>query len=121
MAGAAMDAEDTGGQQGFARAVAAVRAGASVDEQARWLYSELTDEERLWILDGDTPFWSGLADMMSGGFNEHTFVQEPLALWSDDARIRVPADRATVSVQVGAHAQDPHALAVDLAPAPLSR
>jgi hypothetical protein len=79
MAGAAMDAEDTDGQQGFARAVAAVRAGASVDEQARWLYGELTDEERLWILDGDTPFWSGLADMMSGGFNEHTFVHGEIA------------------------------------------
>ena len=49
------------------------------------------------------------------------FTLEPLALWSDDARIRVPADRATVRVQVGAHAQDPHALAVDLAPAALTR
>ena len=74
-----MDAEDTDGQQGFARAVAAVRAGASVDEQARSLYRELTDKERLWILDGDTPFWSGLADMMSGGFNEHTFVHGEIA------------------------------------------
>ena len=222
-----MDAEGTDEQDGFARAVAAVRAGASVEEQARSLYRELTDEERLWILDGDTPFWSGLADMMSGGFNEHTFIHggigrlgipglrfcdgprgvapafpygfglsyttfsidsasceawagddaalsvtgvgdgdrdgrhvvqvygrrgssehahetwllgflpvdvparatvtisvpfslEPLALWSDEARFRVPADRATVTVEVGAHARDPHALAVDLAPAPLT-
>ena len=37
-----MDAEDADGQQGFARAVAAVRAGASVDEQARWLYRRST-------------------------------------------------------------------------------
>ena len=45
------------------------------------------------------------------------FTLDPLALWSDDARTRVPADPADVSVQIGAHARDPHAVAVDLAAA----
>jgi hypothetical protein len=43
------------------------------------------------------------------------FSLEPLALWSDDAQTRLPAPPPEVSVEVGAHARDPHALAVDLA------
>ena len=74
-----MDAEAADEQHGFARAVQAVRAGASTEEQARSLYSELTDDERLWLLDGDTSFWPGLVDFMSGGFNEHPFIHGEIA------------------------------------------
>jgi beta-glucosidase len=42
------------------------------------------------------------------------FSLGPLALWSDAARTRVPADPDDVSVHVGAHAQDAYAVAVAL-------
>jgi beta-glucosidase len=72
---AAPDADE----HAFARAVGAVRGGDSAAAQARSLYGLLTDEERLWLLDGDTSFWPGLADFMSGGFNAHPFVHGEIA------------------------------------------
>lgn len=59
----------------FDLAVVAVRRGADAHEEAVALYRQLADEERLWLLDGDTPFWPGLASMGSGGFNEEPFPQ----------------------------------------------
>ncbi len=48
----------------FEGAVAAVRAGADPDVEARGLYDRLSDVERLGLLDGDTPFWQGMAEML---------------------------------------------------------
>ncbi|MEN3541215.1 glycoside hydrolase family 3 C-terminal domain-containing protein [Microbispora sp. ZYX-F-249] len=53
----------------FSAAVAAVRAGRPLDEAVDELLSQLTREERLWLLDGDLPFWQGMADMMTHGYN----------------------------------------------------
>ena len=55
-------------------AVAAVRAGDDAEEQARKLYVELTDDERLGLLDGDDGFWAGMHDMAVNGYNHRPIV-----------------------------------------------
>jgi len=55
-------------------AVAAVRAGRPPDEAARGLVDLMTDEERHGCLDGDLPFWAGMADMGSGGYHKRPFL-----------------------------------------------
>ncbi|MEV7692259.1 glycoside hydrolase family 3 C-terminal domain-containing protein [Microbacterium sp. NPDC089189] len=62
----------------FARAVAAVRGGAALDEQAAAIVAELTREERLWLLDGDQPFWAGMGEMMTEGYNTVPIVMGAL-------------------------------------------
>ncbi len=42
-----------------------VRAGADPTHVATGLYEQLTDGERLGLLDGDSPFWEGLTEMMA--------------------------------------------------------
>ena len=54
----------------FEEAVRRVRAGASPEDEARKIVSEMTLPEKLDSLDGDLPFWPGLMDMMSGGYWE---------------------------------------------------
>jgi beta-glucosidase len=58
----------------FAAAVDAVREGQSPANAARVLYAQLTDDERLRLLDGDTPFWAGMAALMSAGYNRHPYI-----------------------------------------------
>jgi beta-glucosidase len=58
----------------FRTAVQAVRDGAPPAEQAAALYQELTPDERLWLLDGDDPFWAGQAVMMTEGYNVRPIV-----------------------------------------------
>jgi beta-glucosidase len=53
----------------FEDAVRAVRRGRPAGEAALELYERLTDEERLWLLDGDEDFWRGLARFRSDGYN----------------------------------------------------
>jgi beta-glucosidase len=55
----------------FEDAVARVRAGADHHVEAAALVDLMTLEERLGCLDGDTPFWPGLADMTAGGYYLH--------------------------------------------------
>lgn len=50
----------------FEQAVDAVRQGADPFEEAATLYEQLTDDERLGLLDGDTPFWELMGQMMAG-------------------------------------------------------
>jgi beta-glucosidase len=57
----------------FARAAARVRDGADAHAEARTLVAEMTLEEKLGCLDGDTPFWDGLIDGIQGGYYEHPF------------------------------------------------
>ncbi len=58
----------------FDGAVAAVRAGAGVESEAGALYERLTKEERLWLLDGDEEFWSGLTGFNVDGYNVRPIV-----------------------------------------------
>lgn len=53
----------------FARAVESARAQGA-EAAAAELVGQLTDDELLWLLDGDTPLWSGLL-AMARRYNEH--------------------------------------------------
>lgn len=52
---------------------ARVRAGAEVAHEAERLVARMTVSEKLACLDGDGEFWSGLIDMVSGGYYRHAF------------------------------------------------
>ncbi len=46
-----------------------------IEARARELLAQLTPEEKLGLMDGDTPFWPGLAEMMSpGGYSGRCWV-----------------------------------------------
>jgi len=66
-------------ENAFEAAVAAVRDGANALDEAKKLYDELTDDERLGLLDGDLPFWQGLAEMMQRGYNTVPIVHGAVA------------------------------------------
>ncbi len=57
----------------FDDAAAAVAAGADPDDAARRLVAGLTDDEKLWCLDGDTPCWAGLVYLTEGGYHRAVF------------------------------------------------
>jgi len=62
------------GSQGstpFAAAASRVRDGADHHAEARALVAAMTDDEKLGCLDGDTEFWSGLVDLVEGGYHGH--------------------------------------------------
>ncbi len=58
----------------FDDARAAVAAGTAPASAAHDLVSQLTDEEKLWCLDGDAPTWAGLTYMGRGGYHQAPFV-----------------------------------------------
>ena len=58
----------------FEDAVLSIQLGRDVTEVAEELYAELDDGERLWLLDGDTDFWEGLARFRSEGYNREPIV-----------------------------------------------
>ncbi|WP_416984650.1 glycoside hydrolase family 3 protein [Streptomyces sp. T028] len=59
----------------FDTAVEAVRADDLTPEQAAAdVYALLTDDERLGLLDGDTPFWQGLGMIRAEGYNSRPYV-----------------------------------------------
>jgi beta-glucosidase len=47
---------------------------AQIEERAQALLDQLTLDEKIGLMDGDPPFWPGLADMFAGGYNKHTWV-----------------------------------------------
>ncbi|MBT8223951.1 MAG: glycoside hydrolase family 3 C-terminal domain-containing protein, partial [Dactylosporangium sp.] len=67
-------AQPVPGETAFDRAVRAVRAGAAPGGWASALYDQLTDNERLGLLDGDTSFWEGMASMFTEGYNLRPYV-----------------------------------------------
>ena len=71
----------------FDDAVAAVRSGLSPDTAADGLLDQLTDAEKLGLLDGDEPFWPGMPDMMGKGYN-----LEPIVAGAVD-RLGIPGIR----------------------------
>ena len=44
-----------------------------IETKAQEWLAQLTLDEKIQIMDGDTPFWSGLVDMMGGGYGDHTW------------------------------------------------
>lgn len=57
----------------FAQAAARVSAGSDHHVEAAQLVAQMTLDERLGCLDGDTPFWPGLFDMTAGGYYRHAW------------------------------------------------
>jgi beta-glucosidase len=45
-----------------------------IEGKAQSFLEQLTFEEKLGMMDGDEAFWSGMADMFSGGYNAHVWV-----------------------------------------------
>lgn len=81
------DTSMPGGPATFAHAVEAVRGGADPEDQAHRLYESLTSQERLWLLDGDQPFWEGIGEWERVGYNT-----TPIVMGAVD-RIGVPGLR----------------------------
>src|SRR5262249_11298181 len=71
----------------FDAAVAAGRAGADPRPPARNLYHQLTEAERLGLLDGDAPFWAGLAAMRAARYGSRPYVH------GEVARLGIPGIR----------------------------
>ena len=55
----------------FDAAVARCRAGEGAAKLAAELVGQMTTEERLQVLDGDTELWPGLTDLATGGYHRH--------------------------------------------------
>ena len=55
----------------FEAAARKVLSGANARSKARSLVAQMSVEEKLGCLDGDTPFWPGLGDMVNGGYSSH--------------------------------------------------
>ncbi|MDQ0118375.1 beta-glucosidase-like glycosyl hydrolase [Pseudarthrobacter defluvii] len=62
----------------FNEAAARVRNGGHLSEEADQLLGQLTQDEKLWLLDGDAEFWSGMAEM-SAGYNRRPIVMGEIA------------------------------------------
>ncbi|NNN20978.1 MAG: family 3 glycosyl hydrolase [Acidimicrobiales bacterium] len=73
--------------QAFARAVEAVNRGSEPVVEADKLYESLTDDEKLGLLDGDTPFWIGLRSMVVEGYNVKPYIH------GEVARLGIPGIR----------------------------
>jgi len=56
----------TNGPTTFETAVQRLGSGSTLARETEALLQELTPEERLWLLDGDTDFWTGMAEMAQG-------------------------------------------------------
>ena len=54
----------------FSEAVALVEGGTTPYEAARLLLARMSVEEKLWLLDGDTPFWEGRLASLTEGYND---------------------------------------------------
>lgn len=50
-------------QSSFDAAAERIRTGSDVAAETEELVRQLTDEEKLWLLDGDDDFWTGMAEM----------------------------------------------------------
>ena len=55
----------------FTDAADRVAAGADARVEAAGLVALMTLEEKLGCLDGDVPFWPGMADLLGGGYHAH--------------------------------------------------
>lgn len=62
----------------FNEAVARIQNGSDLSDETERLLEQLTPEEKLWLLDGDSEFWSGLAEM-SQGYNRKPIVMGEVA------------------------------------------
>jgi beta-glucosidase len=59
--------------ESFDRAVDAINSGECVSSAAEGLVDSMTEDEILWILDGDAPTWEGLGYLAQGGYHKAPF------------------------------------------------
>ncbi len=64
---------EAGDATAWRAAVAAVRDGGDPAAAAAALVARMSETERRWCLDGDLPFWAGLAEMARGGYHRRPF------------------------------------------------
>jgi len=83
--------------QAFERAVEAVRSGAVPAAEAVRLFEQLTEGERLGLLDGDEPFWPGLRSMIVEGYNVRPYVHGEVARFGIPGTRFVDGPRGCVS------------------------
>jgi beta-glucosidase len=57
----------------YDEAVASVGDGVPETVAAAAIVAKMTPEEKLWCLDGDLPFWTGLDDLKDGGYHKRPF------------------------------------------------
>ena len=50
------------------------RSDEEIEALAHELLGQLTLDEKIKMMSGDTPFWSGMAEMMGGGYADHPWV-----------------------------------------------
>jgi beta-glucosidase len=87
----------------FTLAAARVRDGADHRSEAAALVAQMTLAEKLDCLDGDTDFWTGLTDMITGGYERHPW---PAAVVE---RLGIPGIQF-VDGQRGLHGRTGHVL-----------
>lgn len=58
----------------FSKAVEALKNGEDADALASQIYDQLSPEEQLALLHGDTPFWEGRGEIMNFGYNHRPYV-----------------------------------------------
>lgn len=58
----------------FNSAVEDVRAGTSSKSTTQRLLSQLSQPERLSLLDGDIPFWPGIRSIFTQGYNREPYI-----------------------------------------------
>lgn len=73
----------------FNDAVSSVKGGGCVEKAVENLLAELTLEERLSLLDGDVPFWTGLRTLLRDRYNRHPFIHGSIP------RLQIPGIRFT--------------------------
>ncbi|MBE3046971.1 family 3 glycosyl hydrolase, partial [Candidatus Bathyarchaeota archaeon] len=78
---------ETGTGFDFPAAVEAVRSGTPLDTATASLLARLTPSERLWLLDGDEDFWSGLNDINTNGYNYEPYIHGAIP------RLQIPGVR----------------------------
>lgn len=88
MSGAAAEATD-GQVYTFHNAVRDLENGQSRDSVVSKLLSQLTQQEQLSLLDGDTPFWEGLGTILCDRYNRVPFVMGAVP------RLKIPGIKFT--------------------------
>ena len=66
--------DETARKTPFEMAVERIKGGADSEHEAEKLYAQLTEEESLDLLDGDTPFWPGMLSFIKDGYNYRPYV-----------------------------------------------
>jgi beta-glucosidase len=61
----------TNDQRAFGFEPGVERSSEQIEAKAQELLAQLTLDEKIEMMDGDSPFWSGMVEMMGGGYGAH--------------------------------------------------